>query len=136
VFPEFYFNNPSVSVSTSVAKSVCFTMAEQLLAVIPQLDDYICPVCYLIAFKPVRLDCGHVFCIRCLVKLQRQQKDGCPICRQKVLMNANGRNMDIGLHNQMLLYFPKETKEKQIANDKEVTKEQLQFNNEKQCVIQ
>ncbi|KAK9357963.1 SPX domain-containing protein [Lipomyces starkeyi] len=136
VFPEFYFNNPSVSVSTSVAKSVCFTMAEQLLAVIPQLDDYICPVCYLIAFKPVRLDCGHVFCIRCLVKLQRQQKDGCPICRQNVLMNANGRNMDIGLHNQMLLYFPKETKEKQIANDKEVTKEQLQFINEKQCVIQ
>ncbi|KAK9387149.1 SPX domain-containing protein [Lipomyces mesembrius] len=136
VFPEFYFNNPSGSVSTSVAKSVCFTMAEQLLTVIPQLDDYICPVCYLIAFKPVRLDCGHVFCIRCLVKLQRQQKDGCPICRQNVLMNANGRNMDIGLHNQMLLYFPKETKEKQAANEKEVTKEQLQFNNEKQCVIQ
>ncbi|KAK9352210.1 SPX domain-containing protein [Lipomyces doorenjongii] len=136
VFPEFYFKNPSGSVSMSVAKSVCFTMAEQLLTVIPQLDDYICPVCYLIAFKPVRLDCGHVFCIRCLVKLQRQQMDGCPICRQNVLMNANGRNMDIGLHNQMLLYFPKETKEKQSANDKEVTKEQLQFNNEKQCVIQ
>ncbi|KAK9495546.1 SPX domain-containing protein [Lipomyces doorenjongii] len=136
VFPEFYFNNPSGSVSMSVAKSVCFTMAEQLLTVIPQLDDYICPVCYLIAFKPVRLDCGHVFCIRCLVKLQRQQMDGCPICRQNVLMNANGRNMDIGLHNQMLLYFPKETKEKQSANDKEVTKEQLQFNNAKQCLIQ
>ncbi|KAK9239531.1 SPX domain-containing protein [Lipomyces kononenkoae] len=134
VFPEFYFNNPSGSVSTSVAKSVCFVMAEQLLTVIPQLDDYSCPVCYQIAFKPVRLDCGHVFCIRCLVKLQREQRDGCPICRQNVLLNANGQNIDIALYNQMLLYFPRETKAKQAANEKEITKEQ--FNQRKQCVIQ
>ncbi|KAK9366892.1 SPX domain-containing protein [Lipomyces kononenkoae] len=134
VFPEFYFNNPSSSVSSSVAKSVCFTMAEQLLAVIPQLDDYICPICYQIAFKPVRLDCGHVFCIRCLVKLQQQQKDGCPLCRQNVLQTANGENIDIALYNQMLLYFPKETKTKQAANEKEARKEQ--FRNEKRCVMQ
>ncbi|KAK9245923.1 SPX domain-containing protein [Lipomyces tetrasporus] len=134
VFPEFYFNNPSRPVSASVAKSVCFTMANQLLTLVPQLDDYVCPVCYLIAFKPVRLDCGHVFCIRCLVKLQRQQKDSCPICRQNVVVQANGRNIDTALYNQLRLYFPKETKAKQAENDREVAREQ--FHLEDQCVIQ
>ncbi|KAK9476968.1 SPX domain-containing protein [Lipomyces japonicus] len=152
VFPNFYFNNPVFmttamttavatatttvnSASSSIAKSVCFAMADQLLTIIPQLDDYICPVCYLLAFKPVRLDCGHVFCIRCLVKLQRQNKDNCPICRQKVLLSASGRNIDTGLYNHLLLYFPKEAKQKQIANDREVVKEQLNVNDEQKCVI-
>ncbi|KAK9465464.1 SPX domain-containing protein [Lipomyces arxii] len=136
VFPEFYFNSPSGG-SGSIAKSVCFTMAEQLLTIIPQLDDYVCPVCYLIAFKPVRLDCGHVFCIRCLVKLQRQHKDSCPICRQNVLLNADGANVDVALYNQLLLYFPKEVKAKQSANEREITEEQLALtlHGQKKCSI-
>ncbi|KAK9323421.1 hypothetical protein V1517DRAFT_320229 [Lipomyces orientalis] len=134
---ELCFNNPLRPISTSVVKSIHSTMTKQLLALIPQLDDYICPVCYLIAFKPVRLDCGHVFCIRCVVKLRRQHKYSCPICRQNVLLTADERNIDVGLYNQMLLYFPKETKEKQAANDKESAMEKLpHLQSQKTCVIQ
>ncbi|KAK9243655.1 hypothetical protein V1506DRAFT_543784 [Lipomyces tetrasporus] len=134
---ELCFNNPLRPVSTSVVKSVHSIMTKQLLALIPQLDDYICPVCYHIAFKPVRLDCGHVFCIRCIVKLRRQHKYSCPICRQEVLLTANERNIDVGLYNQMLLYFPKETKAKQAANDKESAMEKLpHLQSQKTCVIQ
>ncbi|KAK9448483.1 SPX domain-containing protein [Limtongia smithiae] len=122
VFPSFYFS-AGPSATTSIAKAVCFAMADQLMSVVPQLDDYVCPVCYLIAFKPVRLDCGHVFCIRCLVKLQRQGKNACPICRRNVLLTADAGNLDIGMYNQMKLYFPKEVKAKQAANDKEVISE-------------
>ncbi|KAK9357688.1 hypothetical protein V1504DRAFT_41341 [Lipomyces starkeyi] len=134
---EFCSHNSLRSTPTSVVKSVHSTMTKQLLSLIPQLDDYICPVCYLIAFKPVRLDCSHVFCIRCLVKLQRQRKDSCPLCRQpKVLITADGRNIDIGLYNQMLLYFPEETKAKQIANNKESTLEKFpHLKNQRKCVI-
>ncbi|KAK9312840.1 hypothetical protein V1524DRAFT_238154 [Lipomyces starkeyi] len=134
---EFCSHNSLRSTPTSVVKSVHSTMTKQLLSLIPQLDDYICPVCYLIAFKPVRLDCSHVFCIRCLVKLQRQHKDSCPLCRQpKVLITADGRNIDIGLYNQMLLYFPEETKAKQIANNKESTLEKFpHLKYQRKCVI-
>ncbi|KAK9350217.1 hypothetical protein V1523DRAFT_355768 [Lipomyces doorenjongii] len=133
---EFCSHNSWRSTPTSIVKSVHSTMTKQLLSLIPQLDDYICPVCYLIAFKPVRLDCSHVFCIRCLVKLQRQRKDSCPLCRQKVLITADGRNIDIGLYNQMLLYFPEETKSKQRANNKESTMEKFpHLTNQRTCVI-
>lgn len=39
-------------------------MAEILLPIIPHLDDYECLICASVAFKPVRLACGHLFCVR------------------------------------------------------------------------
>ncbi|KAK9390163.1 hypothetical protein V1515DRAFT_628950 [Lipomyces mesembrius] len=123
------------STPTSIVKSVHSTTTKQLLSLIPQLDDYICPVCYLIAFKADSLDCSHVFCIRCLVKLQRRRKDICPLCRQKVLITADGRNIYIGLYNQMLLYLTKEIKAKQSANNKESTMEKFpHLTNQRTCV--
>ncbi|KAK7202395.1 SPX domain-containing protein [Myxozyma melibiosi] len=138
VFPSFYFNQTSTGESTSIARSVCFTMAETLMSVIPQLDDYVCPVCYLIAYRPIRLNCGHVFCIRCLIKLQRQVKDECPICRQHVVLEADGYNVDYALQNQMKLYFPKEVKLKLAAAQKEIVQEQFHLGEQKEirCVIQ
>ncbi|KAK9482429.1 hypothetical protein V1527DRAFT_381878, partial [Lipomyces starkeyi] len=108
-FSEFCSNSSSRSTPTSVVKSVHSTMAKQLLSLIP--DDYIYPVCYLIAFKLVRIDSSHTFCIRCPVKLQHQLKDDCPQCGQSVLITATRRNIDISLYNQMLLYLPEETKQ-------------------------
>ncbi|KAK9378920.1 SPX domain-containing protein [Kockiozyma suomiensis] len=138
VFPEFYLSKSSTKGSTSIARSVCFTMAEQLMAIVPQLDDYVCPVCYLVAYRPVRLNCGHVFCIRCLVKLQRQNKDECPICRRNVVLEADGSNVDYGMQNQMKLYFPKEVKQKMSAAEKEIVQEQFRMGDQKElrCVIQ
>lgn len=36
----------------SLARGVCYVMSENLLSVLPQLDDYTCPVCASITFKP------------------------------------------------------------------------------------
>ena len=58
------------------------------MAVVPQLNDYLCPVCFSVAYRPVRLDCQHVFCIRCVVKIQRRNEKQCPLCRADVVMRA------------------------------------------------
>lgn len=39
-------------------------ISETLLPVIPHIDDYACVICLNIAFKPIRLHCGHLFCVR------------------------------------------------------------------------
>lgn len=72
-----------------VAKAVCFRISEELLPIVPQLNDYLCPVCFSISFKPVRLRCGHVFCIRCLIVMQRARNDLCPLCRGLAVMQAD-----------------------------------------------
>lgn len=73
----------------SLAKAACFTISTELLTIIPQLNDYLCPVCFSISFKPIRLRCNHVFCIRCLVIMQRAREDHCPLCRGEVVMEAS-----------------------------------------------
>lgn len=60
--------------SVSIAKSVSSEVSKQILAVVPQLGDYLCPICFSIAYRPIRLKCGHLFCIRCLIVMQREQK--------------------------------------------------------------
>ena len=73
----------------SVAKAVCFQLAQEVLTTVPRLDDYLCPVCFSIALKPVRLECGHIFCIRCMIVMQRAQERYCPLCRGDVVMKAD-----------------------------------------------
>lgn len=38
------------------------TFTTTLLPIIPQLEDYECSICGDVAFKPIRLNCGHKFC--------------------------------------------------------------------------
>ena len=76
-------------VSSDLAKATCFTISQELLQIIPQISDYLCPVCFSISYKPVRLSCDHVFCIRCLIVLQREGKDACPMCRSDVVLSAD-----------------------------------------------
>lgn len=73
----------------TMAKAVCFEVSEELLTVVPQLDDYLCPICTSISFKPIRLPCGHVFCIRCMILMQRSKQDRCPMCRDGNVMVAS-----------------------------------------------
>jgi E3 ubiquitin-protein ligase BAH len=72
-----------------LAKATCCLISEELLQIIPQIDDYLCPICFSISYKPIRLRCHHVFCIRCLIVMQRAQKDHCPLCRREVVMEAS-----------------------------------------------
>ncbi|CAE6468537.1 unnamed protein product [Rhizoctonia solani] len=101
------------------------TLTETLLPVLPSLEDYSCLICTSIAFKPIRLSCGHLFCVRCLVKMQKRGQAECPLCRSSCVLIADGSNLDVGLMNFMKEWFPKETKEKSDSNDRESAEEQL-----------
>ncbi|KAI8381110.1 SPX domain-containing protein [Radiomyces spectabilis] len=92
----------------------------KIITIVPQPDDYGCPVCLAIAWRPIRLVCGHVFCVRCLIKAHRKRLLNCPICRQEhAVGNADANNLDQSLQNFMLLYFPREIKEKRRENERE-----------------
>lgn len=73
----------------SMAKDICAQVSSQLVSVVPQLDDYLCPVCFAIAYRPVRLACKHVYCIRCVVKMQRRRESHCPLCRADAVMTCS-----------------------------------------------
>jgi E3 ubiquitin-protein ligase BAH len=77
------------AVSQDLARGTCYTIANELMSVIPQVNDYLCPVCFSITYKPVRLACNHVFCIRCLIIMQREEQSHCPMCRADVVLKAD-----------------------------------------------
>lgn len=79
-YPEF---------SENLAKAVCAEVNTQILSHVPQLDDYSCPMCMEIKWRPVKLKCGHSFCIRCLIVMQTNKQANCPLCRQKTVEDAN-----------------------------------------------
>ncbi|KAI1130200.1 RING-14 protein [Nemania abortiva] len=107
----------------SIAQDVCARMSTELISVVPQLDDYLCPICFAIAYWPVRLQCQHVFCSRCLVKMSRKDERYCPLCRADTIMLAGLENFDAERAAFLRKYFPKEVKEKIRANERERNQE-------------
>ncbi|KAF5019014.1 hypothetical protein F66182_8988 [Fusarium sp. NRRL 66182] len=101
----------------TIARDVCAQMSQELVSKVPQLNDYLCPVCFSVAYMPVRLNCQHVFCIRCIIKIQRRMERHCPLCRADVVLKASAMNLDYELQKYMKKYFPKEVKEKERANE-------------------
>jgi E3 ubiquitin-protein ligase BAH len=79
-FPEF---------SENLAKAVCAQVNTSVIAHVPLLDDYSCPMCMELKWRPVKLRCGHVFCIRCLIVMQTNKQHKCPLCRQLTVVDAN-----------------------------------------------
>lgn len=73
----------------NVAKKMCAQLAQEVVSVVPRVDDYNCPICFSIAWYPVRLRCSHIFCVRCVIKMQRENKKQCPLCRDEVVMEAD-----------------------------------------------
>lgn len=80
---------------------------------------------------------------RCLVKLQKRGKADCPMCRAPTVLQADRGtlfiqlshcfgcllftgNVDYALLNFMADWFPLESREKLSANEREVTREQLE----------
>lgn len=72
-----------------MSKDVCAQLSDDLMSVVPNINDYLCPVCFTIAYRAVRLECQHVFCIRCIIKIQRKGDKHCPLCRADVIMKAS-----------------------------------------------
>lgn len=132
-FPDLISQDHVFITGSSLAQSICFVMQSKLLTLIPQIDDYTCPICMFIAFKPIKLVCGHFFCVRCLVKLKQRGKTDCPLCRAKhAIENADSTNLDLGTMQLMQKYFPKEIKDKLKEVDKEKYEEIV---TKKNCVI-
>jgi E3 ubiquitin-protein ligase BAH len=111
------FTKSSPFMAQDVAKATCFTINEEVLSVIPQLNDYLCPICFSISWRPIRLLCNHVFCIRCMIVMQRDEKDRCPLCREKVVMEATEKNIDEKMVKFLEKNFKKDVKEKQKQNE-------------------
>ena len=92
-FPHFVLVGlgglPSSPSSSSLPRVLVQAIGQTLLPIVPHLDDYVCFICMNIAFKPIRLDCGHLFCVRCLVKMQKRGQDECPMCRAPSVVVAN-----------------------------------------------
>ncbi|KAI9822356.1 MAG: hypothetical protein M1827_000075 [Pycnora praestabilis] len=82
----------------SVGKAICFEVSEKLLGIIPQLNDYLCPVCFSISYKP------------------RAKERHCPLCRGLVVMEADSNNLDPQMIKFLEKYFPKEVEAKQKEN--------------------
>jgi len=109
----------------SLSRIIAQSIGETLLPIVPCLDDYLCLICMDIAFKPIRLNCGHLFCVRCLVKMQKRGKEKCPMCRAPNVLIADQSNVDWALMNFMRDWFPIESKEKLESNEKEANVERL-----------
>lgn len=116
--------DPTAAVSPhDLARSTAFAISQSLLSLIPQLDDYLCPVCCYITYKPIRLRCNHVFCIRCMIRMQRDDKDECPLCREKVVLEATEENLDKKLKNFLKKEFAAEVAEKRKENELQAGRE-------------
>ena len=105
------------AMTNDLARATSFTISNELLQIIPQLNDYLCPVCFTITYKPVRLSCGHVYCIRCLIVMQKVQQNDCPLCRAPVVLAADSDHVDKQLKHFLESNFKTEVKQKQKENE-------------------
>jgi E3 ubiquitin-protein ligase BAH len=105
------------SFSEHLAKTVCAEVNSQIFSHVPQIDDYSCPTCMEIEWRPVKLACGHVFCIRCLIVMQTKKQENCPLCRKKTVGMADSDNLDNELATFLKRWFPDEVKAKQKYNE-------------------
>ncbi|CAL1710707.1 unnamed protein product [Somion occarium] len=114
------------SSNTSLATMLVQAIGQTLLPIVPHIDDYACVICTNIAFKPIRLRCGHLFCVRCLVKMQKRGQGNCPMCRSPTVLVADRSNVDWALLNFMKDWFPIESRKKLRQNEKEVAQEEME----------
>ena len=108
-----------------MAKAVCSQLLQDLVSVVPQFDDFACPLCYEIEWRPVKLVCGHLMCISCAVNMQQLHNRQCPFCRRRGIMALDERNIDSKLENYLEKHFPKEVKVKRIKVETERGKQQV-----------
>ncbi|CAO3610455.1 unnamed protein product [Cunninghamella blakesleeana] len=117
-FPDFVGTDKYFT--PTLAKLICASIMDKITTIIPQPDDFSCPVCMSIAWRPIRLVCGHFYCVRCLIKAQRKGMHSCPMCRHPTAVKtASALNLDEPLQNFLLMYFPKEIKQKKRENERE-----------------
>ncbi|KAI8338557.1 SPX domain-containing protein [Chlamydoabsidia padenii] len=127
-FPTFAKDN--LTFLQEIDAALFQIIRSKITTIVPQPEDYSCPVCYGITWRPIRLECNHVFCVRCLIKAHRKRLYDCPLCRlQMAVGNADANNLDKQLQDFLLLYFPREIKEKRRDNEQEQADQDTRINN-------
>lgn len=105
--------------ANAIARDLQAELSTKVLAIVPQLEDWTCPVCLGMAWRPVSLGCCRsVFCIRCIIQLQDQKMMRCPCCNTETVMAADGRNLDFETMDFLEKYFPLEVKKRQKENER------------------
>lgn len=119
-FPAINPKNSSAGIfADSIARDLHAEIGSKVLSIVPQLDDWICPVCYGMAWRPVQLGCCRaVFCIRCIIHLQDTGMKKCPMCNSETVMQADGRNLDVKTMEFLQKFFPMEVKKRQKENER------------------
>lgn len=103
----------------SIARDLHAEIGSKVLSIVPQLDDWICPVCYGMAWRPVNLGCCRaVFCIRCIIHLQDEGMKKCPMCNSETVLKADGTNLDFKTMEFLQKFFPMEVKKRQKENER------------------
>ncbi|KAF2862195.1 hypothetical protein K470DRAFT_243841 [Piedraia hortae CBS 480.64] len=98
----------------SIARDLYAELASKVLSITPQPQDWMCPVCGKLAWKPVRLGCcDKRFCVGCVVELQAKGRSHCVVCDAESVMKANGRNIDFEALEFMLKYFRLEVRKRE-----------------------
>ncbi|TVY43868.1 putative RING finger protein [Lachnellula occidentalis] len=115
---------PGSVMPEAMAKAVCSQLSRDLVSVVPQFDDFACPLCCEINWRPVKLVCGHLICISCAVNMQQLRDRQCPFCRHKGIMTLDEGNIDIKLEDYLEKHFPKEVRVKRIKVETERGKQQ------------
>lgn len=80
--------------NTSLPHVLLASLTDTLLPILPSLDDYMCLICTSIAFKPIRLNCSHLFCVRYvdgLLHLRERGPDHYQSALQMLGEDATGR---------------------------------------------
>ena len=131
-------NNIGNGFANSIARDLQAELSTKVLAIVPQLEDWTCPVCLGMAWRPVSLGCCRsVFCIRCIIQLQDQKMMRCPCCNTETVMAADGRNLDFETMDFLEKYFPLEVKKRQKENERALLERNYgeEFVRPPQCVV-
>ncbi|KAJ7563563.1 hypothetical protein O6H91_03G115200 [Diphasiastrum complanatum] len=65
--------------------SICQTRVSSTPSQIPVTNRNVtCCICLDYYVDPIRLDCSHIFCLQCILKVIQSSKDECPVCQKHI----------------------------------------------------
>ena len=86
-------NDPEASTS-GVADQVTLESDDEAPAVLGLADTHLqCPICIEVYIMPTSLNCGHTFCMDCIVEWKKKVKR-CPVCRAMIKHMASSTALD------------------------------------------
>ena len=84
-------------------------------------DDFECPLCFRIFFKPVTTPCGHTFCKMCLDRIL-DHNTVCPMCKGSLVQYLAERReaVDDFVEESIKRFLPQDAQEREEMHRKEM----------------